>query len=72
LSIIWTDKKQIKRTSTAPSCTKKRTSATYVGWKRKNKEAGANLAGGTTSWAGFELLGDVLGSARLGEQTGRR
>ena len=72
LWFIWTDKKQIKRTSTAPSCTKKRTSATYVGWKRKNKEAGANLAGGTTSWAGLEWLGDAFGSERLGEQTGRR
>jgi len=35
-------------------------SETYVGWKRKNKEAGANLAEGITSWAG--IMGDACGS----------
>ena len=44
-------------------------SETYVGWKRKNKEAGANLAGGITSWAG--MTGDAVGSERLRNKQGQ-
>ena len=47
-------------------------STTYVGCSRKNKDAGANLPAGSTSWAVrlSSVHASAAGSERLGKQSG--
>jgi len=49
-------------------------STTYVGSSRKNKDAGANLPAGSTSWAvrPSSVHASAAGSERLGKQSGEK